>query len=796
MPPKAKPVPVQPRYNEHQMQFIQQPVDANLKLYGIPGGGKTAAVLGRVCHLIDTKQLTDNTAFIILTFSKQAQQDLVHKGAQVRKKLFDKKNVRTVHSVAGIICRSFGVEQSSLETVVLRAAKALVEQNADTIKSKVPLLTNLRTIIVDEAQDLNECQYDLVRTLSTCLGASFVMVGDPNQAIYGFQGGNSKFLLDHAGFTVALVYNYRSTRSLVSLIDAARPHRVEPMISATDNASEDVKATLFTGSDAEIAAHLVHTVQEMKANNPKKTIAILGPTKSAKPGHEGYLNLGLQWASHVLRDQGFGVQLHYIETGKDAGVSTGKRKREAHHSTDSIHVLTIHGSKGLEFDCVLLLNFHHATMGRIPSTKSEESELSRLWFVGLSRARTNMVIYQLTGRPIWPGVKPLVEHLIANTPIQVEPVIARRSQKLGIAWKELIQSRDILSERHLGTLEDLTGVSMQEHPPLLACPDNCQTADLPDFDSLSLVYGMWAESTFYNALTTSLPPVYRSVFVKVNNSLCVNQSSVWSLKALFNALRLRNTDPIPLEQFDTFRLSVADGKYATLFAAVDQWREVHPSETHVFVHVPNLVQFFNPDVVRVELQHMKECDSRRDLLTPGQIWYLCLFEWQLSCEARWRWDLDYSMHLTALQPISTYITNLARTLVPETNGTANLEVTCEWVTLPIEGRADLVYTSADGTQHIIELKFSQLDLALTHMLQVWGYAAMLQKSDECRQVIEVWNLKSGQRWVASGPSGDTVCEVETFLTPVLHDAGITRVKESPVVDTPRTKVDKEELCFF
>ena len=44
-------------------------------------------------------------------------------------------------------------------------------------------------LFVDEAQDFNEAQRQLI--LKACNGGRMVVVGDPNQAIYGFRGADS-----------------------------------------------------------------------------------------------------------------------------------------------------------------------------------------------------------------------------------------------------------------------------------------------------------------------------------------------------------------------------------------------------------------------------------------------------------------------------------------------------------------------------------------------------------------------------------------------------------------------------
>lgn len=82
----------------------------------------------------------------------------------------------------------------------------------------------LRHVLVDEAQDLNMAQWDLVRAV---LGDrdDLCLVGDPDQAIYGWNGADPSLLVDFdrtfPGATIApLGRNYRCTEEISSVASA------------------------------------------------------------------------------------------------------------------------------------------------------------------------------------------------------------------------------------------------------------------------------------------------------------------------------------------------------------------------------------------------------------------------------------------------------------------------------------------------------------------------------------------------------------------------------------------------
>jgi superfamily I DNA/RNA helicase len=55
--------------------------------------------------------------------------------------------------------------------------------------------SRFRAVFVDEYQDVNFAQYALVRLLvPDCAPAELIVIGDPNQAIYGFRGADPRFI--------------------------------------------------------------------------------------------------------------------------------------------------------------------------------------------------------------------------------------------------------------------------------------------------------------------------------------------------------------------------------------------------------------------------------------------------------------------------------------------------------------------------------------------------------------------------------------------------------------------------
>jgi len=77
-----------------------------------------------------------------------------------------------------------------------------------------------RYICIDEAQDLNEAQYRLLTSLCGSEFRNVLMVGDPKQAIYVWNGADPKYLdlfeRDFKAKKIDLTENFRSSRTVVS----------------------------------------------------------------------------------------------------------------------------------------------------------------------------------------------------------------------------------------------------------------------------------------------------------------------------------------------------------------------------------------------------------------------------------------------------------------------------------------------------------------------------------------------------------------------------------------------------
>lgn len=119
-------------------------------------------------------------------------------------------------------------------------------------------------VCVDEAQDLNKAQYEFIKVLCGDVIKGILMVGDPNQMIYGFNGSSkdylcSRFVEDFTPQKFELKENYRSTKAVIRAANKLRPGSQTEMDYALEGG---VKISEFDSEDDEAAA-IVATIKNL-----------------------------------------------------------------------------------------------------------------------------------------------------------------------------------------------------------------------------------------------------------------------------------------------------------------------------------------------------------------------------------------------------------------------------------------------------------------------------------------------------------------------------------------------------
>jgi uncharacterized protein (TIGR00375 family) len=256
-------------------------IDGPLMIVAGPGSGKTRTLTHRIAHLVAACGVPAS-ACLALTFTRRAADELRDRlGALIPAQAGDVQ-VHTFHSLglailqehanAAGLQRGFRVADEAERLDLLRSALAVSARKAgsllsaislakrtpapageeiaaalasyqsalalrnwidfdDLVRLSVDLLSadaglaaayrdRFRSISVDEFQDVDAQQYALVRLLAPP-GSNLCVIGDPNQAIYGFRGADAacfqRFTADYPGARIVrLTRNYRSSGTIVA----------------------------------------------------------------------------------------------------------------------------------------------------------------------------------------------------------------------------------------------------------------------------------------------------------------------------------------------------------------------------------------------------------------------------------------------------------------------------------------------------------------------------------------------------------------------------------------------------
>jgi DNA helicase-2/ATP-dependent DNA helicase PcrA len=303
------------------------------------------------------------------------------------------------------------------------------------------LRERFRAFTVDEYQDVNVLQQTL---LDLWLGPrdELCVVGDDYQSIYSFTGASPEHLLampkrfPHAA-VIRLEENYRSSPQVLALAN-----RLVPMLGG---AEKTLRATCADGPEPELEAsedEVALVAERIRGLGiPYDEIAILCRTNARLVDFEEALHeagipaqgasfLGRESARYVLRrlrspedvrrladergwlesppdklgdrevvrqnDLGRLVRLadeHADLDGPSFVAELERRFGDGGESRRGVHLLTLHGAKGLEFEAVFVARVEEKELPvRQAKTPAAIAEERRLLYVGLTRAKRQLFV--------------------------------------------------------------------------------------------------------------------------------------------------------------------------------------------------------------------------------------------------------------------------------------------------------------------------------------------------------------------------------------------------------------------
>lgn len=728
-------------WNQEQLKFIQEPLK-DMSLLGIPGGGKTRTIIGKIDYCIKNNTITLD-GFIVLTHTNNTLNDFLDN--------FDKRydeRVRTVHSMAGYVLSIFNTNTKkttqSVDTCVYKATQLI--ENVDLKKYK--FFKNVTLIIVDESQDISKTQYNFIKKISKKLDCALILVGDGNQEIYGFQNASSEFLLNHSENKIELVKNYRSTPEIVNILNLASPIKRENNIEAIKKSEGSIPRLIIDN----LKNCLISILEIIENKNQNETIAILGPTKKSRIIGNSYANFGLNTISNFLVSNKIDVNICYDDSEK---IELSQKKKLL-IKKGGVNILTIHGSKGLEFDTVILINYHFTSFTRNPTMKEYE-QLKKLWYVALSRAKKNLIIYALTDKAIWPNHQ-LYENLMqSNIKSIIYPeLIFKENNSSFFSWTGLISDKTIIEEERLSKLQDSIKLeykfdknfniypfekyySKKENENIsnyLIFQDNNKlsklfindfnyTDDPIEYDEYQALYGIWAEETFYYGYRNDKFPKLIELENMVNYFIQFPSYLHFELTMIVKKLNKYILSLDDINEYNEFFVLSNEFKY--FINTIDMNK--HP---FIFCHIENNDQYFDINYLKNKIN---DYNSRLKQLTTKDIFDICLFHYQYKNEKKILLQYDFTDHVNKLKNydknIREYASKLEDGYIFQYKKSLKI--------LPITGVIDAYNPILNK---LIEIKFSkEREPKFIHMFQLLGYNEMINRNSDM-YILNLYHLVS------------------------------------------------------
>ncbi|MGM9780204.1 MAG: UvrD-helicase domain-containing protein, partial [Prevotella sp.] len=257
-----------------QMEIISDKESRCIVVAAGPGSGKTRVLVHKLASLLLLEDVK-HEQLLMLTFSRASAIEFKQRLMALIGNAAHFVEIKTFHSYCFDLLGKIG-NLDDAKDVVARAAQMIGDGEVE------PNRIAKTVLVIDEAQDMSQDEYALVRALMTANEEMRVIaVGDDDQNIFEFRGSNSRYmaqlLYDTGGRFIEMTENYRSSRHVVSFAN--------DFVSGIRDRLKNTPLVSMNNIDGfvNIHHHLSHTmyqplVEDLLSHRGKGTTCVLTQT--------------------------------------------------------------------------------------------------------------------------------------------------------------------------------------------------------------------------------------------------------------------------------------------------------------------------------------------------------------------------------------------------------------------------------------------------------------------------------------------------------------------------------------
>jgi len=359
-----------------QEQLARSLGDGHRVIHGVAGSGKTM-ILGYRAELL-AKNTTRAKPVLVLCYNEPLAVKLA--AVMEAKGLTERVHVRHFHRWCRQQLVSFGQP-------IPPQGKAMFDEMVENVirgveRNQIPS-GQYQAVLIDEGHDFQPAWLKLVAQMVDPDTNSLLLLYDDAQSIYERQRSRQfsfKSLgIQAQGRTTILKINYRNTRQILKVASSIAPE----LLRAEDNDEDGIPLVQPVSCGREGHAPIVIRLPSLR--DEAKEIA-----ERLHAAHQE----GRAWNDMAIICRRYAVMQECASALSQRRIPHQVRKGTGHFdpSADSIKIMTMHASKGLEFPVVALPG-----VGNMPETGESEADEARLFYVAATRA-TDTLFITLSGR--------------------------------------------------------------------------------------------------------------------------------------------------------------------------------------------------------------------------------------------------------------------------------------------------------------------------------------------------------------------------------------------------------------